>query len=53
LVAEAMRWGNIVANDKFRILEKIWISRDKNIEAADKNAEAPITGLAFLEFRDA
>jgi len=34
-----------------RLLERVWISRDKSILSVSPE-EAPTTGLAFLEFRD-
>jgi hypothetical protein len=49
MVYEAMRVGEVALREGDRVLDKVWISRDKNILAVSRE-EAPTTGLAFLEF---
>ena len=48
---EALRWANTVIPERTKILDKVWVSKDRDIMAL-KTEEAPNTGLAFIEFHE-
>lgn len=51
---EALVWAGTTIPERTKILDKVWVSKDRDIMALKQSEEvtAPNTGLAFIEFHE-